>query len=550
LSNRRLLFAFALLAAFAFRLGFGLSSEFWFEDETQIFLLGFRNHATGHWPYFGADVVWTKSEIPGALQPLLVGAPLDVVAAPESPFVLLNLLSCAALALFCAYVCRRLPSLPKWLVWGWLFTIPWTLQFSTHVINPSYVLPGAIVFFVGFFEAVPAFAIGRIGRPVAHFMMGAAVTWVMQIHMSWPLMLPFAGFAWVAQRDEGPGARARNAAAFLAGAAVPAALLLPTFIRYGAGGLGGTARNVRIHAVNPWIVVTTVARLFSFASLEIVRFIATDNAKRIEFFERHRWLIPLAAVVWTAGIVQPIWMIVELCRSRGRDADDRARWRALRWLVVAAVAAVYASYWFAFEPPQAHAFYVLAPIVWMFAARCWTHIDSPRTRAVAGAVLVVSIAFHAGLAAAQAPDKSLYRHRGLVVAALAAGDPEMFAHRRPFAIDGGPAVLRGAAYDPRIDLTIDDATFLRGPFHSLRWHVTLTNRSTQVAYRDLLYIATYIDRDGRTIDERHEFIKDVVEPGQGLTVDLNDGVMDAPIADARVAIVAAEALRPVPSPLR
>jgi hypothetical protein len=550
LHKRRILIGLALLAAFAFRLAFGLSSEFWFEDETQIFLLGFRHHATGQWPFFGADVVWTKSEIPGALQALLVGVPLDVVSAPEAPFVLLNLLSFAALAFFCVYLCRRLPTLPRWLVWGWLFTIPWTLQFSTHVINPSYVLAGAVVFFIGFFEALPSLSTGWIGRPVAHFMMGAATTWVMQIHMSWPLLMPFAGVAWMFGGSESLGARVKNAAAYLAGAAVPGLLLLPTLMHYGRAGLGGTARNIQLHFVNPYIIVTTVARLFSFASLEIVRFIATDNAKRIEFFEQHRWLIPFAAVVWAVGIVQPIWMLIEFFRSRGRSQDERAQWRAIRWLVAAAVVAVYASYWFAFEPPQAHAFYVLAPIIWLFAAECWTHVDSPRMRTAAAAILIVSLAFHAGLAAAQAPDRSMYKHREIVTAALAAGDPEMFGHRRAFAIDGGPAALSPATYNPLTDIAIDEATFSIGPLHSLRWRVTVSNRSADVAYRDLLYIATYIDRDGRTLDERHEFIKDVIEPGRQLTLDLNDGTMDAPIAATKIAIVAAEALRPARAPSR
>ena len=135
--------AFVLVVLFFFRLLFGLSSEFYFEDETQIFLLGLRHYTTGHWPYFGPDVVWTKSEIPGALQGLLVGVPLKIAPLPESPFVLLNLLSFAALASLAWYACRHLPRLPRWLIWGWFLTVPWTLQFSTHVNNPSYVLPAA-----------------------------------------------------------------------------------------------------------------------------------------------------------------------------------------------------------------------------------------------------------------------------------------------------------------------------------------------------------------------------------------------------------------------
>src|SRR5205809_22506 len=158
----------ALVALFAFRLLFGLSSEMFFEDETQIFLIGLRYYATGHWPFFGPDVVWTKSEIPGALQGLLVGVPLRVWPIPESPYILLNVLSAAALAAEAWYLCARFPSAPRWLVWGWLFTMPWTLQFSTHIINPSYVLPAAVAFFIGFFETVPAFRRGYI-NPAAAF---------------------------------------------------------------------------------------------------------------------------------------------------------------------------------------------------------------------------------------------------------------------------------------------------------------------------------------------------------------------------------------------
>src|SRR5579871_1892628 len=167
--------AIAILALFAFRLFFGLFHSFFGEDETQIFLIGFRYFATGAWPYFGPDVVWTKSEIPGALQGLLVGVPLRLWPVPEAPYVLVNLLSFAALAALCVYIARRLPSIPRWLIWGWLMTLPWTLQFSTHILNPDYVLAPAIVFFIGFFEAVPALRIGIVSVPAAFALMGGAV---------------------------------------------------------------------------------------------------------------------------------------------------------------------------------------------------------------------------------------------------------------------------------------------------------------------------------------------------------------------------------------
>jgi hypothetical protein len=534
-------------AAFVFRLLFGLSSELFFEDETQIFLIGLRYYATGHWPYFGPDVVWTKSEIPGALQGLLVGLPLRALPVPEAPYVLLNLLSAIALAAQAWYTCARVPTVPRWLVWGWLFTMPWTLQFSTHIINPSYVLPAAVAFFIGFFEAAPAFRRGLVPPAAGFALMGAALLWVMQIHMSWPLLGPYIAYAAFTCRRDGGRHLAIYALAFAAGALIPGAALAPTWLYFGGqSGSGGVLRNIHVHAVNPFIVVTTIARFFSFASLEIVRFIATDNAKRLEFFLRNRALVPLAIVVWTIGIAQPVWMLIEWFRHRASSPE----WTRLRWLVAASVLLVYASYWFVMEPPQAHAFYVLAPIAWLFAAWCWTFIDGPRARIAAAAVLTISIAFHAGLAWAQAPDRSLYKNRAPVAAAVAFKEPEMLAHRRAFAVDGGPSSLQDPTrpYDPTRDIEVTRSVVRIGIAGSLNWTIVVRNANPRVAFRDLQYETTYLDDSGRIVDERHEFIKDIFEPGAVREVLLNDRFLVKPFASATLRIVAAEALLPDTSP--
>src|SRR3954470_3926092 len=102
-----------LVACFAFRLLFGLSREFFFEDETQIFLLGFRFYATGQWPFFGPDVAWTRREIRGALQGLLVGGPVRIAAYPESSYVLLAVLSFSGLCGFAWYVGEHRPIAPR-----------------------------------------------------------------------------------------------------------------------------------------------------------------------------------------------------------------------------------------------------------------------------------------------------------------------------------------------------------------------------------------------------------------------------------------------------
>jgi hypothetical protein len=542
--RQRSAWGLALAGLFALRLVYGLCFEFFFEDYTQTFLIGLRAYAGHRWPYFGADVVWTKSQIPGALQGLLVAVPMMIAPVPEAPFVLLNLISMAALALLAWYIGQRLPTLPRWLVWGWLMTIPWTINFSTSMINTSYILPGAVLFFVGFFEAHPRFSLGRLSSPVAHFMMGAAIAWLLQIHMSWPLVLPYVGLAVLARRQNGWRAMARDLAALAAGAAVPGVLLVPTLLRFGIhAGSGGVGRNLHVHLIGLGVPVTTTARFLSFASLEVVRFIATDTPKRIMFLSRHLWIAPLLAVVWAVGIVHPVAMARLWFKTRHPARDD---WPALRLLVVGTIAIVCAAYCFVLEPPQAHAFYVVAPIAMVFAAYCWSFVDRPAWRRVAGAVLAINIAYHLGLALAEGPNRSMYKNRAVVAAAVAGRDPELFSHRREYAMDAVPAIDAQARRDPRDEIALVAPTWSIGPGRSIVWNVTIRNDSANRAYRDLLYRTTYEDATGRPVLARHGYILDIVQPGEARVAEINDGAADTAFSRATLEVVLAESLKALP----
>jgi hypothetical protein len=545
-SRRPWLFAAAILALFALRLYFGLSLHFFAEDESQIFLIGLRYYATGHWPYFGPDVVWTMSEIPGALQGLLIGGPLVVFPAPEAPIVLLNLLSFASLAALAWYITRRVPSVPRWLVWGWTMTVPWTLQFSTHITNPSYVLAGAVVFFIGFFEALPALRVGLVPVPAAFAAMGVGVSWVMQVHMSWYLTLPYLGIAWLSRRTDGLTRMCGYVGAFVAGAAVPGLALLPTVIRYGTlGGTGGTLRNLHVHFVSPVEAFVTLARVFSFASLEINRFIEVDDGRRILFVRNHLWLLPLMAPVWAIGIVQPFWMLLSWFRAKPATPD----WRAIRWVVAFNVGLVYLSYWFVIEPPQAHAFYLVAPVSFVFAAYCWSTIDSPRLRKIAVAALSINIAYQVAFASIKLVTSSLYTNRAAVVRAIVSKSPEMFGHRRAFAPDAGPPVLQDPTrpYNPLIDIHLVDAAFSVGFARTANWSFVLTNTNPRVAFRRTMYRTTYRDRAGK-VEERYQFIDRILQPGESRRFVVSDLFVDRDIAGASIRVGGADALLPTDSP--
>jgi hypothetical protein len=458
--------------------------------------------------------------------------------------VFLNILSMAALAVFAWYLTERLRSIPKWLVWGWLMTTPWTIEMSTHILNPSFLLAPALAFFIAFFEAVPAFSLGKISRPVAFAIMGAGVAWMLQIHMSWPLLIPYAAFAWIAGRRSGVRGMATTALCFAGGLLLVGALVIPTFLVYGFNtGSGGTLRNLRPHFVNPAVAVATLARFFSFASLEIWRFMATDDGKRVMFLARHVWIAPLALVVWAVGIWQPIWMLREWFRTRSPFAE----WRPLKWLVVGTVLLVYASFWFVIEPPQAHNLYVIAPIALLFAAYCWTFVDSPRWRRIAAGVLAVNVAYHIGQAWIQAPDKSLYRNRSVVATAIRLKQPEIFAHRRPFAIDGGALVLQDPTrpYDSLRDVKFEDIRLTLGPRRVALWTLTLHNRNERVAFRDVLYLTRYRDDSGQVLLERSDYVKDVFQPKTETAIEVNDGFVEPRFASATIEVMGAEALLPI-----
>src|SRR5438552_11936445 len=148
----------------------------------------------------------------------------------------------------------------------------------------------------------------------------------------------------------------------------------------------------------------------------------------------------------------------------------------------------------------------------MFATYFWTFLQSPRWRRLAAGSLAATLLFHAGLAIAQAPERSLYKNRAVVAAAIESKQPEMLGHRRAFAVEGGPPVLHDVpgGYNPQRDLVVS-ASYSIGFLGPVVWHCVLKNVSTQVAYRDVLYFSTYQDSSGRTLERRHEFIKDIIE---------------------------------------
>jgi hypothetical protein len=536
-----------LPVAFVFRLAYGLSSTFWAEDERQVYLIGLRSYARGEWPYFGADVVWTGGRLPGAMQGLLVRWPLELWPIPEAPFVLLNLLSFGALALLAWYCTRRFADLPAWLVWGALLTLPWTLNFSTQVVNTSYVLPGAVVFFIGFFEAAPTFRAGILPQTAAWMLMGAGLLFLVQIHMSWVLLPPYVLFAGIDLLRRSRVAAAWSAIGFLAGAAVTGSLLWPTLLRFGPWA-GGVDRVVELNPQGISTLLTIVARFLSFTAFETNRFLGFNTAERVLFFWRQPWVLPFAALATAIGLVQPIAMAAAWF-TRG---DGSPEWRRLKYLVAMTIVWIYASFFFSVRGPLAHAFYVALPIAVVYACHCWRLVASPRLARVAAATLIAGVLLHVALAIDRAPRQSLYFDRALVQAAIATpndrflGDRrdslEETQDRRPRSIDPVPDTDAYLRADAVSDLEVARAGWspaVAGRVSSLV--VSIRNRSGAAAYLDIRYVAQYTAADGQVVATREGVIKEILQPGERRTwTGLTDGLTPTGAVRATLRIVSAE----------
>jgi hypothetical protein len=533
--QRSMLVVGALALAFGFRLAYGLTSIFWTEDERQIYLIGLRSFARGEWPYFGADIVWTGSALPGAMQGLLIRWPLGVWPAPEAPFVLLNALSFGAIAVFAWYLCRRTPLVPRWIVWGALLTLPWTLNFSTHVVNVSYVLPGALIFFVGFLEAAPLFRIGAIPVGLSWLMMGAAIPWVAQFHMSWVLLPAYVLVAIVDQARRDPRRLLEAAGAFAVGLAITGSAIAPTWLRYGLGA-GSVGRTVEFQPQGPVAFLTILARFLSFASHETNRFLGLDTAERLMFLWRQPWVVPFALVATAAGLVQPFVMAAAWL---GKASGDDHQWTRVKWLAAGTVLWVYASFFFSVRGPLAHAFYVTCPVAFVYAAQCWqTLASAPRAPAgrwrlrvtaawaqrLAAVALVSGVVMHAGLAVDRAPRQSLYVDRALVQAAISSRNDRFLGdrrdslvetqHRRARAVDGIADADEYDRADARDDLTVVRADWRPAVLGRVsRFAISIRNTSPTAGYLDIRYTARYHDTAGSTLEARQGVIKEILEPG-------------------------------------
>lgn len=417
-----------LIAALCFfRIVYGMVSEFWAEDEQQIYLIGLKSYTTGTWPYYGPDVVYTNTQIPGALQGLLVSVAFYLLPIPEAPAIFLSLLSLIVLSYFANYLCKRFTDFPKWLIWTLTLTTPWIMQFSTRVVNPSYVILFSIPFFLCFIEVMDYFKDSIIKKGISFFVFGLALTCVMQIHLSWVLLLPFIGFAFLHILRNYRKHLLKYILLFMAGAALGAITLVPTLMHPDESGAGKVDSNLVVNIDNFENAVPIMTKLLSFAAYEVPYMLGGDTQKRLQVIKDHLWMAPFTAYLYIFGIAQVGLFILAFFQKNEEDS-----WKKIKWTLLATYLLLFCSFFFSIKGPAPHTFFLLFPFALLYSFYCyrWLFAKNKIWSKLFIAAVISGVVFQIGLGLESFEKKSVYLNRNKAQEAIDKKDYKILGLRR------------------------------------------------------------------------------------------------------------------------
>ncbi|MEY4905007.1 MAG: hypothetical protein RLZZ292_2822 [Bacteroidota bacterium] len=420
-------FTIFLLVLFLLRLLYGLTSEFWFDDELQIYLIGLKSYTTQTWPYYGPDVVYTNTQIPGALQGLLVSAGFYLWAIPESPTIVLNILSFLSLGCFAYYIAKRIPNLPKWLIWAWMMSLPWTMIYSTRVVNPSYVLVFAIPFFISVWELLPIYTNSVLSRRFAFFLLGLTPCLIMQLHLSFVLLFPFIGLVFLDEFRKKSLIKEKliHVGLFSIGALLGLSTLIPTWL-WGEK-IKNVSENIVFNLDNYKNIVVILTRYLSFASYEIPYTLGGNTPARMAVINENIWMSPFALYLLILGLLLVAIFVYVFFKNKSEGA-----WKWIKYLTFWGYVLTFFSFFFSIKGPSSHTFYILFPLPVLYSFYCyeWLWATYKLWKNIMYAALVSCFFFYIGLGLYDFKHISLYKNRDKVKEAIEQKNYKLLGERR------------------------------------------------------------------------------------------------------------------------
>lgn len=416
-------FILLLIVLFAIRLLYGLSHDFWSEDELQLYLIGLKSFLTDTWPYYGPDVVYTKTQIAGALQGLLIRVPLEILPIPESPIIFLNVLSFASLSLLAHYLTQRISAIPRWMIWTFVLMNTWAMHYGTRIYNPTYALVFSIPFFVCAIELFGIYKKQLVNTKLAFLIMGISITSIMQLHLSWVILIPFSLMIFVFRLKDKLKSQLANLGVFLLGLLLGAATLIPTL--FNPTEQADVNTNIVFRIENWSNFFSIIVKFLAFATNEVNMILFSNPGGQLSVFEDQLWLAPFA-IVLLLGQFMILGLLFVSFFIKGSYAM-----RKIKIIVFATIILLYFSFFFSIKSPTPHTIFILYPIALIFAFHCFEW--ALRWKFSLRILKLISISlllFHFGNGLHKMQHNSILMEREKVLEAIEAKDYKMIDHRR------------------------------------------------------------------------------------------------------------------------
>lgn len=425
-SNKKIMLLL-ILFLFVYRLIYGLFAEFWFEDELQIYLIGLKSYTTGTWPFFGPDIVYTETQIPGALQALLISLPLKILAIPESPTIFLNILSFASLLCFAYYIHKRIPAIPFWLSTSWTMLLSWSMDYGTRVVNPSYVLVFSIPFFIALFELLPIYNKPLFSRKIAYLILGICPAFIMQLHMSYVLLFPLICIVLFFEfRNKSGIPKQKIHVLFLfLGILIGISTLLPTY--FFAENWKSTSSNIVFNIDNLKNIITILMRYLSFASFEVPYILGGSTAKRLEVIKYSIWVVPFVLYLLLFGFLMIGSFIYVYFKNKEQNV-----WMKIKYLTLFIYLLTFLSFFFSIKGPSSHTFFIVFPMIVYYSFYCHAYLLEKYKlwKKLMYIALVSSVFFYVAIANYNYKHKSMYKNRSQIEKAITQKDHNILGKRR------------------------------------------------------------------------------------------------------------------------
>lgn len=134
------------------------------------------------------------------------------------------------------------------------------------------------------------------------------------------------------------------------------------------------------------------------------------------------------AFLCIAGILQPCVLFFAWFKKE----HPVPGWNETKWLSLAILAMVEASFWFTIKMPLSHIYFVLFPFIMAYSCYCWVlFADKKYGRLLAKVFVAFGVYFQLIFALTLEPQFSIYPQRPLVVKAIQEKNYHLMGERRP-----------------------------------------------------------------------------------------------------------------------